>query len=277
MKRGVIMELKDGVAVLMDGSGDIASASARPGWRVGDTVEFPRKQAHAARWAALAAALVLVVSAGVFGGFYMSPYSLVSLDVNPSVELTLNRFDRVISATARNDEGAELLSLSGVQNKTASEALEVLLSGDYLTGYLGDDAYVTMTVQSPSGDREQALLGVMDTLAERELCANYQNIRVDCVGVDSNTVAQAHGSGVTAGKYLALMELKAADPTVDISEYTHCGIGEIRSEIDRCHQNAEATEGTGSTGETEGDGCGNGYGNGYGGGNGRHHHGGEHE
>lgn len=274
MKRGMIMELRGGLAVLLDGSGDMVTVSARPEWRVGDTVDFPRRRAPMGRWGAMAAALLLVLGAGVFGTLYFAPYSLMSLDVNPSVELTLNRFDRVISMRAMNDEGEELLSLSGVKNKTAGEALDALLGGDYLAGYLGGDAVVTMTVQSDSLDRERTLLNLLDTTAEEELCANYENIRVDCVGVDSDTVTQAHGHGVTAGKYLALMELKAADPTVDISQYTHCGIGEIRSEIDRCHQNAGDTE----TGESEGEGCGYGYGYGYGGGNGsgngRHHHGG---
>lgn len=265
MKRGVIMELKDGVAVLMDGSGDIASVSARPDWRVGDTVEFPKQQSHMKRWAALAAALILVIG-GVFGKAYFTPYSLVSLDVNPSVELSLNRFDRVISAKAMNDEGAELLNLSGIEGKTAGEALTTLLSGDYLADYLGDEAYVTMTVQGGSADREEALLNVMDTAAEQELCANYQNIRVDCVGVDSATVEEAHGHGVTAGKYLALMELKEANPDVDINEYAHCGISEIKAETERCHRAAGAPEvEPPANGECEN------------GGNGYHYHGGRHE
>lgn len=268
MKRGVIMELKDGVAVLMDGSGDIASISARSGWRVGDTVEFPQKQNHVKRWAALAAALVLVMGAGVLGKAYFTPYSLVSLDVNPSVELSLNRFDRVISAKAMNDEGEVLLSLSDIENKTAEEALTTLLSGDYLADYLGDDAYVTMTVQGGSADREEALLNVMDTAAERELCANYQNIRVDCVSVDTDTVEEAHGHGVTAGKYLALMELQEANPEVDINAYTHCGISEIKAETERCHRAAGEPEVEPPTGE----GCENG-----GNGNGYHYHGGRHE
>lgn len=270
MKRGVIMELKDGVAVLMDGTGDIASVPAHSGWRVGDTAAFPRKQTRAARWAAMAAALVLVAAGGVFGGFYMSPYSLVSLDVNPSVELTLNRFDRVISARAMNDEGAELLGLSGVENKTASEALEVLLSGDYLADYLGSDAYVTMTVRGGSADTEKALLSVMDAAAERELCANYQGIRVDCVSVDTDTVEEAHGHGVTAGKYLALMELQEANPDVDLSAYAHCGIGEIKAETERCHRAAGEPEVEPPAGEgCEAGGRGNGYG--------YHYHGGRHE
>lgn len=268
MKRGVIMELRDGTAVLMDGSGDIASVSACPDWRVGDTVEFPQKQNHMTRWAALAAALVLVIGGGVFGKAYFTPYSLVSLDVNPSVELSLNRFDRVISARAMNDEGAELLRISGVQNKTAEEALNVLLSGDYLAGYLGDDAYVTMTVQGGSADREAALLNLMDTAAEQELCANYEGLRVDCVGVDSATVEEAHGHGVTAGKYLALMELKAVNPDVDLNAYTHCGIGEIKAETERCHRAAGEVVVVPPVNED----C-----NAGGNGNGYHYHGGRHE
>lgn len=270
------MELRDGTAVLMNGSGEIRALPARPEWRVGDTVEI-RRRGRPGRWAALAAALLLVIGGGAFGTAYFTAYSLVSLDVNPSVELTLNRFDRVIAATARNDEGAELLSLSDVENLTAEQALETLLGGDCLADYLDGGAYVTLTVQSGSGDREQALLALMDRTVEAEICVNYQNARVDCIPVDETVVAAAHACGVTAGKYLALLELRAADPEADISAYAHCGIGEIKSEAqERRQASCDGADGSEPGTVSGGDGCGYGD-NADNSGGGRHHHGGDHE
>lgn len=260
MKRGIIMELRDGRAVLMDGSGDIASVPTQSHWRVGDTAEFPRKQNQAVRWGTLAAALMLVLGGGLFAGAYASPYSLISLDVNPSVELTLNRFDRVISMRAMNDEGEVLLQTAQVKNQSLENALATLLGDDYLAGYLSADAYVTMTVQAGDSAREQTLLTQMDSAADAQIRANYQSAQVESLPVNSATVASAHGCGVTAGKYLALMALQEADPTVDITEYAHCGIGEIKTETQLCYQHAAQ---------------GGGHGNGNGG-NGHQHRGGMH-
>ena len=55
---------------------------------------------------------MLAVSIGGYS-YIQTPVSYVSIDVNPSVELTLNRVDRVISATAFNGDGEAVLEDSG--------------------------------------------------------------------------------------------------------------------------------------------------------------------
>lgn len=254
MKRGIVMELHQGNAVLMDGTGEIAGVSAHPDWRLGDTVPFPRRHGPVGRFGLIAAALLLVLGASLFAGAYFTPYSLVSLDVNPSVELALNRFDYVISARAMNEEGAALLGLSAVENKRAAEALGTLLGGGYLAPYLGAEADITLTVQGGSPQKEAALLNRMDAVAEEALRYEGRGLRIHCLGVDRATVAAAHGCGVTAGKYLALLELQAADPNVDIRRYAHCTIGEIKEETARC---------AGHGGQGGGRGPGHGHGKGH--------------
>ena len=62
-------------------------------------------------WLAAACAALVLLGAG--GGlFYQNSYavaSVVSLDVNPSIELTVNRRERVLSCTALNEEAAAVL------------------------------------------------------------------------------------------------------------------------------------------------------------------------
>ena len=45
------------------------------------------------------------------------PVSYVSIDVNPSIELALNRFDRVVYAAAYNLEGEEILNGLSLKGK----------------------------------------------------------------------------------------------------------------------------------------------------------------
>lgn len=59
-------------------------------------------------FAAVCGILLLAVGIGSFW-WIQTPVSYVSIDVNPSVELALNRFDRVVSAKAYNTEGEEIL------------------------------------------------------------------------------------------------------------------------------------------------------------------------
>ena len=58
----------------------------------------------------LAAACAAFALLGV-GGYHVAstPTAFVDIDVNPSIGIELNRFDRVVSARAYNEDGAELL------------------------------------------------------------------------------------------------------------------------------------------------------------------------
>lgn len=265
MKTGVVLEINGPIAVVLDGSGSFRTVPAVIGWCAGDVVPLAAPRRKAA-WTLPLAACLAAALLGSGGFLWLDQTSLVSLDVNPSVELGLNRFERVVSVTARNDEGAELLSVANVAGKTAGEAVEELLDSGYLGPYLEESGCVSLSVQSP----DAALAARLETAATG---GGYQ---VECSRVDAATVEEAHHYGVTAGKYLALLELQAADPSLDISAYTHCGIGEIRAETERCLEDGHDQSGTAPGTETNASCNGNGYGGGNGEGYGGGHHGGNH-
>ena len=231
MRTGVVLELREGRAVVLDGSGGFREVAARQGWRPGDVVPLPGGRKRAGRLAALVACLVLVL-AGAGGWLWLSPAALVSMDVNPSLELTLNRFRRVLSVRAMNGECAQLLDAGGVRGMSADAAVRTLLGSGYLEPYLARENLVVLTVQAGDAALEEALYALVDGSAE---AAVGGEARVSCHRVDGALVEQAHGHGVTAGKYLALLELQQADPTVDIGTYAGCGIGAIEAETARCH------------------------------------------
>ncbi len=252
MKTGVVLECNGSRAVVLDGSGGFRAVSARPEWRPGDVVPLPGQRGKAGALAAAAACLVLALAGGG-SWLWLSPAALVSMDVNPSVELTLNRFERVVSARALNAEGAALLEAGTVNGMPAARAVAALLDSGYLEPYLERENYVTLTVQSEDEDLAGRLLALVDETASASVGAQA---RVSCHGVDGALVEEAHSHGVTAGKYLALLELQAADPGVDITEYTHCGIGEIEEQIERCHRSHGSGAENGGAWTSPGEGCG---------------------
>ena len=86
-----------------------------------------------------AAALLLVVgAAGAYGSFSASKY-IVSVDVNPSVELTVNGFNTVKEVTLNNDDAKALIDAEALEGRSISNAMDALtekLCGD---GYLTKD------------------------------------------------------------------------------------------------------------------------------------------
>ena len=72
------------------------------------------KKTNAKKWApmAVAACLALLLVGGGAGYYYQSVNgvaSIVSLDVNPSIELKVNKNEKVLSATPMNDDAKEIL------------------------------------------------------------------------------------------------------------------------------------------------------------------------
>ena len=86
--------------------------------------------------AALAAVLLLFVGArSVFRG-QNETFAVVGLDVNPSVELSVNRSDRVIAVNALNNEGSELVSEMDLKGSDINVACNALIGSMLTHGYL---------------------------------------------------------------------------------------------------------------------------------------------
>lgn len=195
--------------------------------------------------------------------------SYVSIDVNPSVELGLNRFERVVSVTAYNAEGSKVISGEQLMYKPYASAVTMVLERVKASGYAGGDAYVTFTVQSSGGEqREQSILGGLHGCAS-ELAPDS---RVEYTAVGKQTRLDAKSNGMTAGKYLAALELQSLDPAVTLDDCRGFGMGEIKKRTAECHA-MNAGNGNGN-GNRNGNGSGNRNGNGNGCGNGGNGHGG---
>lgn len=151
------------------------------------------------------AALVLMLCA--MGGYrlYATPVSYISVDVNPSVELGLNRLDRVVRMEAFNDDGATILQGLKLQHKKYTQAIELLLADKTFSGYLTPDALLSFTVVS---DKQEALL------AGIQQCHGYAQANAQCHGANEQLMEQAHHSGLSVGKYKAFLILSQYDKTI---------------------------------------------------------------
>lgn len=190
----------------------------------------------------LAACAVLVLVFLGLGGWQMActPVSYVSIDVNPSVELELNRLDRVLSATAYNSDGERVLAGLDLVGQTYTNAVDTLLNSPAMAPYLTETSALTVTVAADSEAREAALLAGLQS------CAGYQNHGGRSCCADPATLSEAHGCGMSFGKYAASQELMACDGTVTQEDCSHMTMAEIWDRLDACHHGENSTTGTGA-------------------------------
>lgn len=173
---------------------------------------------------ALAVCAVLI-ALGIGGGAYVyqTPVAYVGIDINPSIELGVNYFDRVVSAEGDNADGQDILSEINVVGMTYEEALASL--NDSLTnkGYLTANAAVAVTVMCDDDSRCSNL----EETSQR--CFSSAGQGVYCSRATSTEHHEAHKAGLGMGKYLAWRSL--VDTGVDISadDVAHMTMSELRA------------------------------------------------
>ncbi|MFA9380219.1 MAG: hypothetical protein ACERKO_04075 [Acetanaerobacterium sp.] len=185
-----------------------------------------------AAWVACAAAAIGITCTGVWA--YVSPYSYVSLDVNPSIEYSLNRFDRVLSATAVNEDGAEILSDLDLRNKTIEDAVSSTIVKIDELGYFDGDTAGGVVIAT-SGENEKKSQALSETLlqsTQEAVDAQQEDaeIVVDAISVGLDRVQEAKELGVTPGKLNLVEKLRdcSADPdSVNMQEWLGKSVRDI--------------------------------------------------
>lgn len=93
------------------------------------------------RLVAVAAALALVIGMGAGAGLYRTNRAVaatVSLDVNPSVELAVNRKDRVLAVNANNEDGKTIIGDMDLTGSDLNVAMNALVGSMVRNGYLNE-------------------------------------------------------------------------------------------------------------------------------------------
>lgn len=172
------------------------------------------------------AALVLFCLIGMGGHFtYSRPVSYISIDVNPSIELGINCFGRVVSAEAYNDDGEGMTEQVPLKNVSYMHAISRLLNDDNYNRYLEEDPVLVFTVIS---DRSEKIL---EEITSSELYEKYSAVSYTS---DTACMEEAHRHHMSFGKYRTYLELLEYDKGVTIDECHRMTMGELRDRIDAC-------------------------------------------
>ena len=154
------MEVHPAYAVVLDEEGRFLKA-ANLQYQVGDTVQHivelrQAKPKSPALWkplsglAAAAACLCLV-----FFGYYQpnfTPYGAMRIQINPDVELTLSRTDRVLELEGLNEDGQALIEGYDYHGKDREDVTGALVERAIDQGYLSGGETVSITVTSSDAD-----------------------------------------------------------------------------------------------------------------------------
>ncbi|HJB27417.1 MAG TPA: hypothetical protein IAA06_01290 [Candidatus Blautia faecavium] len=188
-------------------------------------MEQPQKKKiflPSARFIAALSCLLLFLLAG--GVFFLTPVSTISVDINPSIELGINYFDRVVDIKAFNKDGENLMKTLQIKYKPYTEALENILENKTIQECLAQNEAMSITVVS---DNEEKNDEVMNNVRS---CTDGQG-NIYCHAGNSETVEHAHEAGLSYGKYNAFLILQDLDPSVTVEDIQGLTMREIWDRI----------------------------------------------
>lgn len=199
---------------------------------------FRQKPHTALRYAMAAICVFLLAGTGGYA-VYSKPVSYISIDVNPSIELNVNRFDRVVSAKGYNADSEDILQHISLENLPYLQALDRLLQDDYYSRYLNGDSQLVVTVVSNHSD-------VM--LEQINASHSFQVLNAMTYSSDTTCMNEAHQHEMSFGKYRAFLELSQYDESITIEECHGMTMGEIQNRIKVCKGHGGANGHSGSHG-----------------------------
>lgn len=192
-----------------------------------------RSHKMASTFSALAACLV--IAAIVFGvQVQTTPTAFVDIDVNPSIEIELNRFDKVVNVKGINKDGTSVVSDLSLTGLSYEEALKALTQSPSMAAYLKDDSFIQLSVTSDSQNQEAQLTNI----SENYLASIPYN--GSCSIVSAQMRQEAHAYGMGCGRYAATLELTNLDPTIAIEDCANLSMSEIHNELNTHRNKGEA-------------------------------------
>lgn len=197
-------------------------------------------KSRAAYWKVIpAVCTVLLLFAGIV--LYFTPTARIDVEINPSLELGINLFDKVVSVNPLNDDGKTLIQTLDIKFAGYDEALQQIINNEKISKLLSENEVMTITViETNTAQSEKIFSGA--------IASTGNNNNVYCYSASSEEKAMAHDAGLPCGKYRAFLELQKLDPDITPDEIREMSMREIRSLIAELSGNSESSFGSGHHG-----------------------------
>ncbi len=209
--KGIVLEIKNKQAIVMTDDGMVCETRNQE-YRIGQEITVTGIKSNITRvlrWGISVAAALMLLVGGNFA--YATPMGYVSLDVNPSIEYSINIFDRVIDVKAINEDGATLLTSLDVKNLSIEDAIKRTTDELIAEGYIADDQNGGLVIATFIEDEEKAtaLAEKLKNSIQTYIDEEGKTAEVVSEAVGQKRVQEAAALGVTAGKLNLVQKMLA--------------------------------------------------------------------
>ena len=179
---------------------------------------------------------VLLLFIGGSGFVYSRPIHAISVDINPSLELGINCFNRVVTVEGFNDEGTALADTLDLKHKSYDDAIDTLMACDTVNQCLAEDELVSITVAAANDNASEQMLATVSG------CHGMNRSNISCHAHRNIDPQAAHHAGLSIGKYQAYLSLQAVDPSITPEDVQAMSMRDIQNHHDACCNHSDTTD-----------------------------------
>ena len=179
---------------------------------------------------AAAAALVLAVTAGAVYRANYSVASTVALDVNPSIELGVNKKEQVISVTPKNEDGAKVIGDMKLKGSDLNVAVNALIGSMLREGYISEMANsILISVDSNDPVKGAELKSRLSAEVKGMLDTSSFSGAVlsQTMSGDPEVKSLAEQYGITEGKAQLIKQIVENNPIHTFDELAGLSVNEL--------------------------------------------------
>ena len=232
------MERRLASAVEKTAPDDVNGVLSRCEERKGTEKLMTEKKTAMRRWTTLVAACLALMLLGGGGLFYQQANavaSVVSLDVNPSIELRVNRDEKVLSCTPLNEDAKEILEDMGggadLKGAKLDVAVNAIVGSLVRKGYLSEiSSAIMISVEDKDSTRAEKLQRELTSAVDGVLRTNESKAAVltQTVTQDAELERQARENSISTGKAALVNRILAFNSSLRFDALAKLSVGELK-------------------------------------------------
>lgn len=196
------------------------------------TAVVPMRRPHARRrWAALAVAAALVLVCGLsFWHAGNSVASVVSLDVNPSIQLQVNSKERVLAADPLNEDAQVILEGMDLKGTQLNVAVNAIVGSLLQHGYLDKiSSAILISVEDQDLQRasqlESSLTDTVNTALQN--ASSGAAVLSQAISSDTELDSLARSSNLSVGKAALIRDIQSLNSSLTVDDLAALSVEEL--------------------------------------------------
>ncbi len=232
------MEQRLASAVEKTAPNDVNGVLSRCDERKGTVIPMTTKKTTKKRWTTLAAACLALVLLGGGGIFYQQAHavaSVVSLDVNPSIELKVSRNEKVLVCTPLNEDAKAILADMGdgadLKGAKLDVAVNAIVGSLVRNGYLNSiSSAIMISVEDNDAARAEKLQRELTSAVDGVLQTSEAKAAVltQTLTQDAAREQQARENSISTGKAALVNRVLAINPALKFDALAKLSVEELK-------------------------------------------------